>query len=108
MDLKKLQDSKQEAIDVPLLFGEDGEPTDGFKVLGANSQEYQDADRALKQRNVQRNARRGRGIDALSKNGAEERVGEVGPLFIAGKDHGDFAGGLAEARRGGPAELNEE
>lgn len=78
MDLKKLQE-KQELIDVPLVFGDDGEPTDGFKVVGANSQEYQDVDRELKQRNVQRNARRGRGIDAASKNGAEELVELIGP-----------------------------
>jgi hypothetical protein len=75
MDLKDLKESSEEdLIDVPLLFDEDGNPTDGFKVVGVNSDEYQEADRAWRVRNVQKAARRGRAIEAATKPGAQELV----------------------------------
>ncbi len=74
MELKELENAKQDLIDVPLLFDDNGEPTDGFKVVGANSQEYQDADRKWKLANVRKSARRGRGLEASTETGAAELV----------------------------------
>lgn len=74
MDLNDLENEQQDPIDVPMLFDDNGDPTDGFKVLGSNSQKYQDADRKWKLWNVKKSARRGRGVDAATENGASELV----------------------------------
>lgn len=74
MDLKELQNQGKELIDVPLLFDGDGRPASGFKVVGADSKQYQDADRAWKLANVRKSARRGRGIDGATETGAAELV----------------------------------
>lgn len=74
MDLKILQENKDEVIDVPMLFDDDGKATDGFKVVGANSKTYQEVDRKWKLLNVKKVARRGRDIDASTETGAAELV----------------------------------
>lgn len=74
MELQDLETAKDDLIDVPLLFDEDGNPTHGFKVVGADSLEYQEAERKWKVNNVRKTARRGRGIDAASEPGAKELV----------------------------------
>lgn len=74
MDLKDESDVKDELIDFPLLFDKEGEPTDGFKIVGANSKQYQEFDRAWKVKQVQKTGRRGRGIDTKTENGAQEFV----------------------------------
>jgi hypothetical protein len=63
-----------EAVDFPLMFDKDGEPTHGFKIVGANSQQYQDFDRAWKVQQVKKTGRRGRGIDTKTDTGAAEFV----------------------------------
>jgi hypothetical protein len=73
MELKDLE-KKLDPIDVPLMFDAEGNPTDGFKVVGANSEQYQEADRAWKLANVRKSARRGRGIEASTETGARELV----------------------------------
>lgn len=76
MDLENLK-KEQDPIDVPLVFDDDGEPTDGFKVVGANSDQYQEVDRQWKLKNVKKAARRGRGIDAATETGASELVDQM-------------------------------
>lgn len=61
-----------ELIDVPLVFDDDGNVKAGFKVVGADSDEYQTIEREYRLLNVKRTARRGRGIDAKSDPGAKE------------------------------------
>lgn len=78
MDLSKLKESRAEHIDVPVLFDNDGKPISGFTVVGANSPQYQEADRQWKKDNVRKSARRGRGIDTKTENGADELVKLVG------------------------------
>lgn len=73
MELKDLSQT-EELIDVPLVFDDDGNPTDGFKVVGSNSAEYQEADRVWKVKNVRKSARRGRAIEATTETGATELV----------------------------------
>lgn len=65
---------QEEPIDCPMLFDEEGEPTDGFKIVGADSPQYQAADRLWRISNVRKNARRGRGIEATTEIGATEFV----------------------------------
>lgn len=72
MELKELPKGVDELIDVPLLFDDEGEPTDGFKVVGSNSKQYQDAERHWQLVNLKKSARRGRGIDASTTTGSEE------------------------------------
>lgn len=72
MDLSNLSAAKVELIDVPLVFDDEGEPTDGFKCVGSNSDEYQNAEREWQLTNLKKAARRGRGIDASTQNGAVE------------------------------------
>jgi len=74
MDLKELQSKEPELIDVQLLFDDEGRSASGFKVVGANSKQYQEADRAWKLMNVRKSARRGRGIDGATDTGAAELV----------------------------------
>lgn len=107
MDLSKLQQGTTELIDVPLLFDDEGAPTDGFKVVGANSDEYQAAERQWQLTNLRRQARRGRGIDASTQTGAEEladtlRKQERALVYACIKTIYGFTKG------GVPAELNTE
>lgn len=74
MDLSNLAVKPNDLIDVPLLFNDDGEPTDGFKVLCSDSPEYQAVDRLYKVNGVKKTARRGRGIDAKTDTGANELI----------------------------------
>ena len=75
MDLDFLKQTKDELIDVPLLFDDEtGEPTDGFKVVGMNSDAYQDADRDFQKDQLRRSSRRGRGIDTSTATGADEMM----------------------------------
>lgn len=75
MELSKL--TEQELIDVPLMFDAEGVATDGFKVVGQDSVEYQKVDREFKLAGVKKAARRGRGIDAKTDTGAEELVSVI-------------------------------
>lgn len=77
MDLQDEVSAQDEPIDLPLLFDKDGEPTDGFKIVGSNSKQYQDVDRAWKVKTVRKTARRGRGIEASTETGAGELVDQV-------------------------------
>jgi len=72
MELNVLPKGKEELIDVALVFDDEGEPEAGFKVVGANSEEYQAAERQWNLVNLKKSARRGRGIDASTNTGAEE------------------------------------
>lgn len=72
MEISKL--GARELIDVPLMFDKEDNPTDGFKVVGQDSSEYQAVDREYKLAGVKKAARRGRGIDAKTDTGAEELV----------------------------------
>ena len=106
MELKDEVAVKEEPIDMPLLFDADGEPTDGFKIVGANSDQYQEADRIWKVKNVRKSARRGRGIEASTETGASELVDliakreeAIAAACIVGV-YGFTIGGM-------PAELNE-
>lgn len=74
MELKELEQDAKELIDVALVLDDDGKPKSGFKVVGADSPEYQEADRAWRVRNVQKSARRGHAIQAATENGAAELV----------------------------------
>jgi len=75
MELKDLKPSSNEdLIKVEFEFDEDGNPTRWFRVLGANSDEYQEAERAWRVKNVQKAARRGRAIEAATQTGAQELV----------------------------------
>mgnify|MGYP001217523937 CR=1 FL=1 len=74
MDLNKLAVNPNDLIDVPLLFTDDGDPESGFKVVGADSDDYQAVDRLHKVNGVKKTARRGRGIDAKTDTGANELI----------------------------------
>lgn len=76
MEVKDLQ-AEQELIDIPLVFDEDGEPTDGFKAVGSDSDEYQEADRRWKVKSVRKSAHRGHAIEAATETGAQELVSAV-------------------------------
>lgn len=77
MELKDLEQDAKEPIDVALVLDDEGKPESGFKVLGSDSPEYQEADRQFKVRNVQKSARRGHAIQAATENGASELVNLV-------------------------------
>lgn len=73
-DLDELKEDVQDTIDVPVTFNTDGEPEIGFKVVGPDSHQYQDADRAWRLRNVRRSAGRGYAVNARTEEGAAETV----------------------------------
>lgn len=108
MELKELQSAQADLIDVPVLFDADGEPTDGFKVVGMNSKQYQDADRQWNVKAYKKSARRGgRGIDASTDTGAseladtiEKRQAHIASACIVG-----IYGFTTDGK---PAELNEK
>jgi hypothetical protein len=77
MELRDLEQDAKELIDVTLVLDDEGNPVSGFKVVGADSEEYQEADRAWKVKNVQKSARRGHAIQAASETGAMELVNLV-------------------------------
>lgn len=77
MDLKDLEQDAKELIDVALVLDDDGNPKSGFRVVGADSPEYQEADRAWRVKNVQKSARRGHAIQAATETGAQELVNLV-------------------------------
>lgn len=64
-------------IDVPVVFDEDGKAVSGFKVLGANSKEYQETDRKWRVQNVKKAAIRGKGVDSKTDDGASEVIGAL-------------------------------
>jgi hypothetical protein len=60
-------------LDVPLVFEKSGKAIAGFKVVGANSQTYMDADRKLSIERMKRSAaREGKPIDMKTDDGAAE------------------------------------
>ena len=77
MELAALQESAEAVIDVPLLHDVNGKATDGVKVVGVNSQKYQEAERAWRVTNLLKTAERGGAIDSTQKAGAEEIVANV-------------------------------
>lgn len=78
MDLASLKEQSSEPIDVPLIFNEDGVPTDGFKVVGVNSKQYQDADRAWRLLNVRRAAQQqNRNVSPATEEGAADIIERV-------------------------------
>lgn len=83
MELDKLNDTRAEIIDAPLLFDSEGQPASGFKVMGSNSPQYQEADRRWRLANVRKAARRGRGIEASTETGAAELVDLVAKRELA-------------------------
>ena len=106
MELNKLKETISDRIDVPLLFDDEGAPTDGFKVVGSNSDEYQEVERKYKVLGVKKTARRGRGIDATTDNGAKELVD-----VLAKREDALLSACIKEiygfTAEGKPAELNE-
>lgn len=75
MDIDKLKTSKNDSFNVDLLFDDEtGEPTDGFTVVGMNSDQYQSADREFQQDQLRRSSRRGRGIDTATVTGSAEMM----------------------------------
>ena len=105
MDLRDEVSTEEEPIDLPLLFDKDGEPSDGLKIVGANSKQYQDFDRAWKIKMTKKTARRGRGIDTKQDTGAAE--------FVDNLDEREFGvccacvvGIYGFTIGGGPAELS--
>lgn len=106
MELKDLH-AKQDPIDVPLIFNDDGMATDGFKVLGADSPQYQEVDRAWKVRGVKKAVRRGgRALEATDE-GAKELLGQLAKredeILIT-----CIVGIYGFTKEGKPAELSEE
>ena len=83
MDLQELETIKEIPLDVPIKFDADGNATEGFKVVSSNSPQYQDAERAYKQANYRKAARRGRPIDARTDEGARELAAMVEEREIA-------------------------
>lgn len=106
MDLKDLA-NKQEPIDVPLVFDDDGNAVDGVKVVSADSQEYQEADRAWKTANVKKVARRGPNFDMKTEEGAQAIVDttEKREMAVAIACTVGIYGFTLEGK---PAELNDE
>lgn len=73
LDLESLAASNANVFDVPLRWDPvSGNATHGVKVVGANSDEYQTAERAWSEEQLKKSARRGRGIDAKADTGAAE------------------------------------
>jgi hypothetical protein len=73
LDIESLAESNADVFDVPLRWDPiSGEATHGVKVVGANSDEYQKADRAWSQEHLKKTSRRGRIIDTKSDTGAAE------------------------------------
>lgn len=77
VDIDSLDQDAKEPIDVALVLDDEGNPKSGFKVVGSDSPEYQEADRAWKVKNVQKSARRGHAIQAATETGAQELVNLV-------------------------------
>ncbi len=77
IDLNDLEQDAKELIDVALMLDDEGNPRSGFKVVGSDSPEYQEADHAWKVKNVQKSARRGHAIQAATETGAQELVNLV-------------------------------
>jgi hypothetical protein len=106
VELKDLH-AEQDPIDVPLLFDDEGVPTDGFKVIGADSDQYQAADRDWKLKNVKKVARMGRGIDSKTNEGATELLNQMAKReFAIAK--ACIVGIYGFTSEGKPATLNEE
>jgi hypothetical protein len=107
MELKDLQSAAPEVIDVAVKFDDDGKPTAGFKVVGANSKQYQEADRLWRLKNVRASARRGRGLEASTQAGAAELVD-----MVAKREAAIAAACIVElygfTHEGAPAQLNED
>src|SRR3990167_8497248 len=77
MDISRTKKATAEPIDVPVKFDEERNPIEGFKVLGANSEQYQDESRKWHTQAVRKSAQRGRGINAMAETGAQEIVDQV-------------------------------
>jgi len=78
MDLSQLKEQRNDPIDVPLIFNEAGEPTDGFKVVGSNSEQYQKAERDWRLLNIRKSARQGtRASEVGTPEGAAELLDRV-------------------------------
>ena len=73
MELKNLK-AEAALIDVPLVYDDEGKATDGFKVAGHDSKQYQDADREWRLQSVRRSASRGTQMNAATEAGAAELV----------------------------------
>jgi len=74
MDLNTLSDSVESTTDVPVTWDDEGQPTEGFHVVGSNSKEYQDAVRKFDVINVKRVGNRGRSPDMATDEGAKDVV----------------------------------
>lgn len=83
VSIESLGEQKVVLHNVELLFNGDGVCIAGFRVLGADSEEYQTIDRAFKVSGVKKAAHRGRGIDAKTDNGAEELINVLGSRDMA-------------------------
>jgi hypothetical protein len=106
VDLKDLH-AEQDPIDVALIFDEDGNPTDGFKVVGADSDQYQAADRAWKLVNVKKASRAGYGINTKTNEGATELLNQLKKReFVIAK--ACIVGIYGFTSGGEPALLNDE
>jgi hypothetical protein len=61
-------------FNVDLVFDKDGEPVAGFIIVGANSPEHREVDRAIRAEGYKKSARRKTAIDASSDAGADQLV----------------------------------
>lgn len=79
MDLKDLakQDPNTITTDVQVKFDNDGNPIEGFKVVGTNSTMYQDVIRQWSVRNVRKSAVKSRAPDARTEEGALDWVNSL-------------------------------
>lgn len=55
---------------VGVVFDEEGEATVGFIIVGRNSEEHRNVEGRQRLANIQRSAKRGKGIDAKTEEGA--------------------------------------
>ncbi len=74
-DLSTLDQSTDLTFDVPVVFDADGNPLAGFKVVGRNSQQYRDAERALSIKAIKKmSIRKTAGDDLKTDAGATQYV----------------------------------
>jgi hypothetical protein len=67
-------DAAPVTFNVDLVFDKDGEAVAGFIIVGANSTEHREVDRAIRSEGYKKSARRKTAIDASTEGGADQLV----------------------------------
>jgi hypothetical protein len=67
-----LSDTSELTYDIPFSFDADGKASAGITVVGKNSQQYKDADRALSRVALKKSAVRGRPLDLKKDSDSDE------------------------------------